>query len=442
MRWPRSSSIFGETVIILNRRAFLGRAAASLIATQIFPILLSQPRTVGHLTLPPWEPGYLYIHHISTGRGSCALLILPDATTMMIDAGSMISHYEPFQDKFLIDPRPNASLRPGQWIAKYAREQLSQIGRDEIDYFLLTHFHEDHMGTVWPGRHDISPLSHFGPYQLGGITDVAESITVHKAIDRCYPDYAYPAPIPGPHFANYHAFIKNLPSRGGTAERFVSGSERQITLRRAPERYPDFEIRNLASNGDVWTGVGEQIRAHFPPLKELKPEDYPTENKCALAIRLRYGKFSYFSAGDQDHEDEYGRWPWGDIETTVARASGKVQVAVANHHGFKDACGVEWVRALQPKAFVINAWDSAHPTMISLDNMLSKELYDGPRLVLSTATKPEVDITIRRMAEMASQNGHVIFRVPPGGNSFEVFVKDSSVPDGGVIAHFGNLQCT
>jgi beta-lactamase superfamily II metal-dependent hydrolase len=428
--------------MVLDRRAFLSKAAASLIATQFSPMLLGQSESAGHLTLPPWEPGYLYIHHISTGRGSCALLILPDATTMMIDAGSMITGLEPQNDKFAIEPRPNGSMRPGQWIAKYAGDALSQAGRNEIDYFLLTHFHEDHMGTVWPERYDISPRSQFGPYQLGGITDVAETIPVRKAIDRCYPDYAYPTPIPGPQFANYHAFVRSLPGRGGTVERFVPGSEKQITLKRAPKRYPDFDIRNLASNGDVWTGVGEQTRAHFPPLKQLKQEDYPTENKCALAIRLTYGKFSYFSGGDEDHEEQYGRWPWGDIETAVARASGKVQVAVANHHGFKDACGVEWVRALQPKAFVINAWDSAHPTMISLDNMLSQEIYSGPRLVLSTATKPEADITIRRMAEMASQNGHVIFRVPPGGNSFEVFVKDSSVPDGEVIAHFGGIACT
>lgn len=429
--------------MVLDRRTFLGKAAASLIATQVSPLLPSQSDATGHLVLPPWEPGYLYIHHISTGRGNCALLILPDATTMMIDAGSMIANLAPIEDeKFLIDPRPNASLRPGQWIAKYTQEYLSQAGRSEIDYFLLTHFHQDHFGTVCPGRYDLSPRSKFGSYQLGGVTDVAEIIPIRKVIDRCYPDYAYPSPIPGPQFANYHAFIKSLPGRGGTAERFVPGSGRQIILKRTPEHYPDFDIRNLASNGDVWTGVGEQTRAHFPPLKELKQEDYPTENKCALAIRLRYGRFSYFSAGDEDHDKNYGRWPWGDIETAVARASGKVQVAVTNHHGYMNACGPEWVRALQPKAFVIEAWDSAHPCINSLANMLSQELYDGSRLVFSTATKPEADITIRQMVDIESQNGHVIFRVPPGGDSFEVFVKDSSVPNGGVIAHFGSLQCT
>ena len=40
--------------------------------------------------LPKWEKGYLDIHHINTGRGSCAFLILPDGTNMMIDAGDLI----------------------------------------------------------------------------------------------------------------------------------------------------------------------------------------------------------------------------------------------------------------------------------------------------------------------------------------------------------------
>ena len=426
----------------LDRRAFLGKAAASLLAIQVPLTLLSQSNTAEHLALPPWEPGYLYIHHISTGRGSCALFILPDATTMMIDAGSKVKGLDPGSDKFLIAPRPNDSLRPGQWIAKYAQEQLSQAGRNEIDYFLLTHLHDDHFGTVWPGKYDISPRSQFGPYQLGGIMDVAETIPVRKVIDRCYPDYSYPAPITGPQFPNYHAFIKSLPNRGGVPERFIPGSKKQVTLKRTPDRYPDFSIRNLASNGDVWAGVGDETKAHFPPLETLKPEDYPSENKCSLAIRLQYGKFSYFSAGDQDHEVRHGRWPWGDIETVTARASGKVQVAVANHHGYANACGPDWVRALQPKVFVINGWDSAHPTINSLDNMLDHDLYAEPRLVFSTATKPEAEIAIRRMSEMGSRNGHVIFRIPPGGGSFEVFVKDSSVPDGGAIAHFGSFTCT
>jgi hypothetical protein len=64
--------------------------------------------------------------------------------------------------------------------------------------------------------------------------------------------------------------------------------------------------------------------------------------------------------------------------------------------------GPERVKALRAQIYVINSWDSAHPTMTSLDNMLSKELYPGPRMVFATAMKPESVIALRRIAEIGS----------------------------------------
>jgi hypothetical protein len=66
------------------------------------------------------------------------LLNLPDATTMMIDAGAKVTAAEPDVSKFWIDRRPHANLCLGQWIAQYTREQLAQAGGNEFDYFLLT----------------------------------------------------------------------------------------------------------------------------------------------------------------------------------------------------------------------------------------------------------------------------------------------------------------
>ena len=37
--------------------------------------------------LPAWSEGELDIHTISTGRGECLFFILPDGTTMVVDAG-------------------------------------------------------------------------------------------------------------------------------------------------------------------------------------------------------------------------------------------------------------------------------------------------------------------------------------------------------------------
>ena len=37
--------------------------------------------------LPKWQEGYMDIHTIATGRGDATLVIMPDGTTLMIDAG-------------------------------------------------------------------------------------------------------------------------------------------------------------------------------------------------------------------------------------------------------------------------------------------------------------------------------------------------------------------
>ena len=37
--------------------------------------------------LPKWQEGYMDIHTIATGRGDATLVVMPDGTTLMIDAG-------------------------------------------------------------------------------------------------------------------------------------------------------------------------------------------------------------------------------------------------------------------------------------------------------------------------------------------------------------------
>ena len=37
--------------------------------------------------LPKWQEGYMDIHTIATGRGDATFIVMPDGTTLMIDAG-------------------------------------------------------------------------------------------------------------------------------------------------------------------------------------------------------------------------------------------------------------------------------------------------------------------------------------------------------------------
>jgi hypothetical protein len=57
--------------------------------------------------LPAWKPGVLEIHQIATNRGNSTFLILPDGTTMMVDAGAIYG-----TTPYLSDPLPSGQHRP------------------------------------------------------------------------------------------------------------------------------------------------------------------------------------------------------------------------------------------------------------------------------------------------------------------------------------------
>ena len=407
----------------ISRRMVLREAAAATMLAAG-----ERPR------LAQWTPGELDIHHISTGRGSCAFMICPDGTTMMVDAGS--AAVDNAIRKYIIDALPNERRSPGQWIARYVQRQLAGIRDPAIDTFVGSHLHGDHIGAVGPN----APISSDGTYRLTGISEVASLVPVHKVIDRGYPRYDYPAPPEEPSWKNYVAFVSAHVRRGGRAERIIVGSSDQIRLLRNPSARPAFSVRNIAANGELWTGEGTATRHLFPPLSDLERRQYPTENMCSVGVRLSYGKFRYYTPGDMSSDTTYGRYPWRDIETAAAQAAGPVDVAVASHHGYCDATGAGFVRALSPRAFVVNAWDSAHPTINPLHNMLSRELYPGESDVYTTAIKPESLIAIRRLAELKSNSGHVVFRVAEGGASFRVFITSNTDELDFIWKSFGPYQ--
>ena len=56
----------------------------SLAALLIWPLLAL---SLEAQQLPDWQEGWMDIHHIATSQGDCILLILPDGTTWVLDAG-------------------------------------------------------------------------------------------------------------------------------------------------------------------------------------------------------------------------------------------------------------------------------------------------------------------------------------------------------------------
>ena len=415
-----------------TRRSFVtgvGAIAASAAALPTNRLPNAQLRDAGRFA--PWSEGRLDIHHISTGRGSSTLVICPDGTVMLVDAGAI---YTPL--KYTITPKPDSLRRPGEYLARYIKRQLTAAGRKEIDVFLPTHFHDDHVGGV----SSTTPIHSSGLFHVTGISDVAATVPVRRIVDRGFPSYDYPAPIVREDSINYAAFAKYASGTGVKVERFEAGSATQIGLVRDASRYPTFTVQNLAVNGHVWTGRGQQSATQFPPIATLQPAGYPSENMCSLALLMQYGHFRYYTGGDLECDTDYGRSPWRDIESAVAKAAGPVNVAVANHHGYVNAVGPSFVETLRPQAFVVMGWDSAHPTIPTLDNMLSKRLYPDPRDIFVTALKEENRIATRRLSEITSGNGHVVIRVEPGGAAYRILVLDNMVESNVVVAEHGPYQ--
>ena len=383
-----------------RRSMLLGGAALGLAAAAPAPEVdvVGQP-------LRPWRRGGLDIHHISTGRGDCTLVVGPDGASLMIDAGAT-SALPPAA----LDARPGPERRPGEWMGRYARRHLAATGRPKLDTFWLTHLHPDH---------------------VDGLPDVAAQIPIDLIVDRDYPDYAYPVPANAPYAKAYVAFIRDRVKAGGRVERFRVGAADQLRL-------PGAEVRNLAAGGEVWTGQGTESRRLFPSIEGLPAADIPDENACSSAIRLRYGAFDYFAAGDLLSHDFDGTLPWRDVETPAAQVAGQVDVASAAHHGMFDATGAGVVRALKPRAWIIQAWHVAHPSTDSLERMLSRRLYPEAREVFATGLSPANAMAHPWLTDrLAAHDGHVVVRVAPGGGSYSIVVTDNRDEGDRVLATWG-----
>jgi hypothetical protein len=412
----------------MNRRKFLQLATIAGLSRSV--------RGFGESvtsTLEPWKPGTLDIHQLAYGRGNSAFILGPDGTTILIDAGTT-------EDSLAVScaQKPNAQLRPGEWIASYILRQMKSAGRVELDYALMTHIHPDHVGDLGAEN----PTSMRGNYRLTGIMDVDAGVPIGRLIDRGFPNYDYPLPLQAPYALNYLGYVRSREKLGESTERFKVGSASQICLVRHPDAYANFAVRNLAANGEVWTGVADETRRCFPDLKELQKADYPTENMCSIAIRLSYGKFDYFTGGDLTADTEETGELWRDIETPVAKAAGPVEVAVADHHAYFDAVGANFVRALRPEVFIVPSWYVAHPAALPLRRMLSEKLYAGERDVFATcAMEANRLVNSQFISKLKSLEGNIVVRVAPGGEEFRVFVTDDGDDSDRIKIEMGPYRC-
>lgn len=380
--------------------------------------------TVGS-PLGEWTEGTLDIHFINTGRGECSFLILPDGTTVLVDMAGNTTDYSTATYKD-VDPKPNSSISSATVIINYINYFNSEQSAGHIDYALLSHFHEDHMGTYTTSL----GTGGDGTFRLTSLAEIGLSLPYYHFFDRCYPDYDYPyeSYFSASKYQNEQAFATYMANTmGATVEAFDAGALNQIALEYDADSYPDFQIQNLCANGYYWTGTGTEKARNMPDTFDTTDSNsLPDENHYSCGFKLTFGDFDYFSAGDLQYESSslVASYSYLDMEAPVAAVVGQVDVAKANHHGTQYANGDDLMQAMCPTVWVANVWRDIQPRTSAVADVL--EANPDCDIYCTNFDSDVNACTSSQLENFVSFSGHVVVRVLDGGSYYYVYVLDDS----------------
>ena len=363
--------------------------------------------------LPSWTRGCLDIHAVNSARGECTFIIMPDGTTMVIDAGEFPtkenSKYAP------VPQRPDESVRPYKVYAEYIRHFLPQ-GHGALDYFVLTHYHMDHEGTM-DKSYATDPE---GGYCLTGVAGLYDEIRFDKIVDRSYPDYSGKQLLKSTSkdvrfyvdFVNY-----NVSHRGLKAEKCEVGTDRQFPLLYDAAGYPQFKIFCYASNGIAWDGE-KAVDCHCT-----------RENARSSSLLFSYGPFEYFTSGDNNAE----------TVPVVAKAIGHhLEAMKCTHHMSNPAAVGTEMDCFTPQVVITHSFsnraDQPHQDII-------RKYEASSDLFFTNLDAPTVALDPLLYAGCRASNGHFVIRVCPGGKRFMVYQLDDTDMTYTVKAVFGPYFC-
>lgn len=361
--------------------------------------------------LPVWKKGELDIHFINTGRGECCYYILPDGTTLLVDAGELAKGYNPDDksDDAAVAPKPNANVRPYITQARYIKH-FAPNGRVFIDYCAPSHFHIDHIGD--PGASTV--IADAG-YRKVGLMALYDEVPYGKILDRAYPDYKEDATTPaieGGTSADWAKFVTWGVAEGKfKAERFEVGKQ-QITLLNDPKAYAGFKIFNICANGFVWSKNG------------LSGSKSGVGNPASCGFHLSYGLFDYIACGDltstpQNLVAYYFRDFIGE---------GHLDAFKCHHHLSANAWGSQMqAQKFNPRVIVNQNFYTKQPDAGHVNDLMDNKYSFWVKDFFTTNLHPYYHQSNKDAVDkMTGYDGHIVIRVANGGKEFYVYMLDDT----------------
>ena len=264
--------------MMLRRRALLGLFATVVIALT--------------LHAQPASGGKLRVYFIDVEGGQSTLFVTPAGKSLLIDTGW-----------------PGNNFRDADRIVAAAK----RAGLKRIDYVLITHYHDDH---------------------VGGVPQLVQRIPVGSFI------------IHGPNREQDKAT-----ERGYAAfEKALTDTKAKEIVAKPGDRLPiqGMDVTVISADGKViqkpLSGAGEPNT--FCKQSEIRTPDQ-TENARSLGVLIRFGKLQILDLGDLTSDKER------DLMCPDNRL-GKIDVLVVSHHGWYESSSPALVDAIHPRVAVMD----------------------------------------------------------------------------------------
>jgi competence protein ComEC len=259
------------------------RALRGLVVTVVAAFTLHAQVTSG---------GKLRAYFIDVEGGQSTLFVTPAGKSLLIDTGW-----------------PGNNFRDADRIVAAAKS----AGLKRIDYVLITHYHDDHVGGV-PQLVQRIPV---GSFIIHGPNREQD-----KATER-----------------GYAAFQKAL-----------ADTKAKEIVAKPGDRLPiqGMDVTVISSDGKVITkplpGAGESNP--FCKQSEVQPPDQ-TENARSLGVLIRFGNLKILDLGDLTWDKER------DLMCPDNRL-GKIDLLVVSHHGWYESSSPALVDAIHPRVAIMD----------------------------------------------------------------------------------------
>ena len=271
---------------------------------------------------PPASGGELTVRILDVGpvNGDSILITSPAGKTVLIDAG------DTSKGKAVVDA-------------------LKRNNIQQLDYFIATHPHPDH---------------------IGGSAEVFKAVKVLNVIDNGQGPSVPPSLLPLPSSTTNKRSVSFAPKKPPAKSppsltRFYDDYKAAVSSSGA-----QYETARPGAKYDLGGGALLTVLAPSEPFftKEQMKAGGNEPNANSIVVRLDYGNFSMLLAGDAEEQTEH--------RLLTKELDLQARVLKIGHHGSKYASSSDFLKRVKPEIAIVScgAWNRyGHPSQAVLDRL-------------------------------------------------------------------------